>query len=64
MRFLFNPALLDFVVILALANLLANALHLLGFASVEALTRTSQVTAGGFVVAVLYTAIWERPAAR
>jgi hypothetical protein len=63
MRFLFNPALLHFVVMLALGNLAVNVLHLLGFASLDALTRTSEVTAAGFVVAVLYTAIWERPAA-
>lgn len=64
MRFLFNPALLDFVVILALVNLAANLFHPFGFVGSGALSGVSQVTACGFVLALLYTAMRERPLRR
>lgn len=61
MRFLFNPALLHFLVLLATVNLVANLLVQLGLIGSEYLTRVSQVVAIGFLVALIYTAIFERP---
>jgi len=56
---LFNPALLDFLVILAVLNLGANLLYWLGLADMD-LAQASKATAIGFIIAVIYTAIRER----
>ena len=64
MRFLFNPALLDFLVIIAVLNLVMNLLYLFGLVEFDYLARASQVTAIAFLVALTYTAIRERPARR
>jgi hypothetical protein len=60
---IFNPALLHFLVIIGLLNLGANLLHWFGVADLD-LARASEVSAMGFVIAVIYTAIFERNAAR
>lgn len=55
----FNPALHDFLLIFAVLNLVANLIDLSGLAALD-LARASQVTAFGFVVALIYTAVFER----
>ena len=64
MRFIFNPALLDFLVILAVLNVAANVLFQLGAFGPDYLVRASQATAGGFIVALIYTASRDRPGRR
>jgi hypothetical protein len=59
---LFNPALFGFLVILAVLNLAANFIQWSGLANVD-LAGVSEVVAMGFVIAVIYTAIFERKAA-
>jgi len=60
---LFNPSLFDFLVILAILNLGANVLNWLGLADMD-LAHASEVIAIGFIIAVIYTAIWERAVAQ
>jgi hypothetical protein len=60
MRYLFNPALLGFLVVLATLNLMLNLLVQLGAVGPEYLGRASEVVAIGFAVALIYTAIFER----
>jgi hypothetical protein len=60
---LFNPALLHFLVILALINLGANLMTWLGLVEID-LGGVSEVVAGGFIIALVYTAFWERPTSR
>ena len=62
--FAFNPALLDFLVILAVLNVAANVLFQLGAFGPDYLVRASQATAGGFIVALIYTASRDRPGRR
>jgi hypothetical protein len=64
MRFLLNPSLLGILVLLALLNLAANVVQLLGLADMEGLGRVSQLMAVGFVISLIYTAIWEKPERR
>ena len=63
MRIFFNPALLDLLVILGAINLALNLMNQFGLVGWETLARASQVSAIGFVVAVVYAAIFE-PAAK
>jgi hypothetical protein len=60
---LFNPALLDFLVILAVLNLGANLLHWFGLVDLD-LAHASRATATGFVISVIYTGARERPTTR
>jgi hypothetical protein len=57
---LLNPALLSFLVIIGSANLAVNILYQFGVADADYLARASQVSAIGFVLAVVYAAIFER----
>ena len=60
---IFNPAQLHFLVIIGVLNLGANLLHWFGVADLD-LARASEVSAMGFVIAVIYTAIFERGTAQ
>jgi hypothetical protein len=60
-RYLFNPSLLGFLVIFALANLAACAFYVVGYASLTQLGRISQFCAVGFLFALAYTAFLEPP---
>ena len=61
MRFLFNPALLHFLVLIGMANLAVNVLHVVGLVGIDYVARAGEVSAIGFLVALIYTAIFERP---
>lgn len=65
MRYLFNPSLLGFLVIFAVANLAANLLYLFGGdVSLAKLGQVSQFCAVGFLFALVYTAFLEPPRRR
>jgi hypothetical protein len=59
----FNPALLTFLVIIGVTNLAVNLIYQFGFVDEKYLARASEVSAIAFIVAVIYTAIFERESA-
>ena len=44
-----------------MANLAVNVLHVVGLVGIDYVARAGEVSAIGFLVALIYTAIFERP---
>ena len=59
-RLLFNPALLHFLILLAIANLAANFAYWCRLISEREVVAVAQLCAGGFLIALAYTALFER----
>ena len=58
-RLLFNPTLLDFLILLAITNLGANVGYWSGLVSQSEIVGVAQLCAGGFLIALAYTALFE-----